>query len=70
VAKAKGGLVTVAGKIDGVEIAGVTACQFDRKTGHEHILHVVTNGGLAGPVNGSEVEGGKVSVIDTSSFKA
>lgn len=70
VAKAKGGLVTVAGKIDRLEIAGVTACQFDRKSGNEHMLYVVTNGGLGGPVNGSEVEGGKVSVIDTSSFKA
>ncbi|PMD65515.1 uncharacterized protein K444DRAFT_608100 [Hyaloscypha bicolor E] len=70
VAKAKGGLVTVAGKKDRLEIAGVTACQFDRKSGNEHMLYVVTNGGLGGPVNGSEVEGGKVSVIDTSSFKA
>jgi hypothetical protein len=70
VAKANGGVVDVAGKIDRLEIAGATACQFDRKIGNEHMLYVVTNGGLGGPVNGSEVEGGKVSVIDTSSFKA
>lgn len=70
VSKAKGGLVTVAGKIDRLEIAGATACQFDRKSGNEHMLYVVTNGGLGGPVNGSGVEGGKVSVIDTSLFKA
>jgi hypothetical protein len=59
VAKAKGGLVTVAGKIDRLEIAGVTACQFDRKSGNEHMLYVVTDGGLGGPVNGSEVEAGR-----------
>ena len=70
VAKAKGGLVTVAGRKDRLEIAGATACQFDRRSGNEHMLYVVTNGGLGGPVNGSEVEGGKVSVIDTSLFKA
>lgn len=69
VSKAKGGLVTVAGKIDRMDVAGVTACQFDRKSGNEHLLYVVTNGGLGGPVNGTEVEGGKVAVIDTSSFK-
>lgn len=70
VAKAAGGVVTVAGKIDRLEIAGVTACQFDRKSGNEHMLYLVTTGGLGGPVNGSEVEGGKVSVIDTSLFNA
>lgn len=63
-------LVTVAGRLDTLEIAGVTACQFDRRSGNEHILYVVTNGGLGGPVNGSEVEGGKVSAIDTLLFKS
>ncbi|KAK0713671.1 hypothetical protein B0T26DRAFT_804394 [Lasiosphaeria miniovina] len=70
VAKAEGGLVTVAGKLDSLEIAGATACQFDRRSGNEHMLYVVTNGGLGGPVNGTDVEGGKVLVIDTKSFKA
>ncbi|KAH8883319.1 hypothetical protein GQ53DRAFT_882924 [Thozetella sp. PMI_491] len=69
VAKASTGLVTVAGKIDRLEIAGATACQFDRRSGNEHMLYVVTSGGLAGPVNGKDVEGGKISVIDTSLFK-
>ena len=69
VAKADGKLVTAAGKIDKFDVAGATACQFDRRSGNEHLLYVVTNGGLAGPINGSGVEGGKVTVIDTSSFK-
>ncbi|EON95621.1 putative six-bladed beta-propeller -like protein [Phaeoacremonium minimum UCRPA7] len=70
VVKAAGDAVTVAGQLDRLEIAGVTACQFDRKPGNEHMLYVVTNGGLGGPVNGTQVEGGKVAVIDTSLFKA
>ncbi|VUC25643.1 unnamed protein product [Clonostachys rosea] len=69
VAKSTGGLVTVAGRIDQLDVAGATACQFDRRKGREHMLYVVTNGGLAGPVNGTEVEGGKVLVIDTTAFK-
>ncbi|CAG9983030.1 unnamed protein product [Clonostachys byssicola] len=69
VAKSAGGLVTAAGRIDLMDVAGATACQFDRRKGKEHLLYVVTNGGLAGPVNGNQVEGGKVSVIDTTAFK-
>lgn len=68
VVKAQGGIVTVAGRIDSMTVAGGTACQFDRKKGNEHILYVVTTGGLGGPVNGTGVEGGKVAAIDTSKF--
>lgn len=69
VVKAQGGIVTVAGKLDQLTLAGGTACQFDRKTGNEHILYVVTTGGLGGPVNGTDVEGGKITALDTSKFK-
>ncbi|CAH0047231.1 unnamed protein product [Clonostachys solani] len=69
VARSAGELVTVAGRIDRMDVAGATACQFDRREGKEHLLYVVTNGGLAGPVNGQQVEGGKVLVIDTTAFK-
>lgn len=69
VIKAQGGTVTVAGKLDQLTLAGGTACQFDRKSGNEHILYVVTTGGLGGPVNGTDVEGGKVTAIDTSKYK-
>jgi hypothetical protein len=70
VAKASGGLITVSGKLESLEVAGATACQFDRRPGKTHLLYLVTCGGLSGPVNGSEVEPGKVSVIDTLSFFA
>ena len=69
VVKAQGDIVTVAGKLDQLTLAGGTACQFDRKSGNEHILYIVTTGGLGGPVNGTDVEGGKVAAIDTSKFK-
>ncbi|KAK7216619.1 hypothetical protein V2G26_004622 [Clonostachys chloroleuca] len=69
VAKSAGGLVTAAGRIDLMDVAGATACRFDRRKGKEHLLYVVTNGGLAGPVNGHKVEGGKVTVVDTTTFK-
>ncbi|KAH8801343.1 hypothetical protein F5884DRAFT_889234 [Xylogone sp. PMI_703] len=68
VINAQGGTVTVAGRLDQLTIAGGTACQFDRKSGNEHILYLVTTGGLGGPVNGTDVEGGKVVAIDTSQF--
>jgi sugar lactone lactonase YvrE len=64
------GPITIAvGSNTELTVAGSTACQFDRKSGNEHILYVVTTGGLGAPVNGSEVEGGKVVAVDTSGFK-
>lgn len=68
VVKADKSLVTVTGKADRLEVAGVTACQFDRRPGKKHLLYLVTCGAIGGPVNGTDVEGGKVSVIDTLAF--
>jgi len=67
VVKVGGGVITVAGKPDQLEICGSTACQFGRK-GDEHILYVVTCGGLSYPVDG-KTEGGKVVAVDTSKFE-
>jgi sugar lactone lactonase YvrE len=68
VVKASGGVVTAAGRIDKLTIAGGTACQFGRTSEDADILYYVTTGGLSAPVNGTEVEGGKVVAIDTSKF--
>lgn len=64
-------VLTVAGAEDELTAAGGTACQFGRKTGldgDEHILYMGTTGGLAAPIKGSEVEGGKLIGTDTRSF--
>jgi hypothetical protein len=68
VVKAGGGVVTAAGSIGELTIAGGTACQFGRTSADEHILYFVTTGGMSAPVNGTEVEGGKVVAIDTTKF--
>lgn len=64
-------VVTVVGSEDKLTVAGGTACQFGRKKGEdgdEHVLYLVTTGGLAAPIKGSEVEGGKLIGVDTRSF--
>ncbi len=66
--KAHGGVVTVNDKIDSLAIAGVTACQFGRSGNDKQILYLTTTGALVGPINSTEVEGGKVVAIDDSKF--
>jgi sugar lactone lactonase YvrE len=68
VVKVGGDIVTVAGALDQLTVAGGTACHFGRN-GDEHILYVTTTGGLAAPVNGTETEGGKIVAIDTRKFR-
>jgi len=68
VVKAGGGIVTAAGSISELTVAGGTACQFGRTTSDKDILYFVTTGGMSAPVNGTEVEGGKVVAIDTAKF--
>jgi hypothetical protein len=68
VVKASGGVVTAAGSIDKLTVAGGTACQFGRTASDAAVLYFVTTGGMSAPVNGTEVEGGKVVAIDTADF--
>jgi len=68
VRKSQGGILVVAGQLDQMTVSGCTACQFDRRHGHEHTLYVVTAGALHAPVNG-QIEGGKVVAVDTSGFQ-
>ncbi|KAF8853416.1 hypothetical protein BDZ45DRAFT_79611 [Acephala macrosclerotiorum] len=59
----------VAGNPNSTVLAGVTAGEFGRVKGTEEILYLTTNGGLAVPVNGSVVVGGKIAYVDTSMFE-
>jgi hypothetical protein len=68
VVKSAGGVVVAAGSVDKLTVAGGTACQFGRTTADADILYFVTTGGMSAPVNGSEVEGGKVVAIDTAKY--
>ena len=68
VVKASGGVVTAAGSIDKLTVAGGAACQFGRTASDADVLYFVTTGGMSAPVNGTEVEGGKVVAIDTAKF--
>ncbi|KAH6723665.1 hypothetical protein DL95DRAFT_447912 [Leptodontidium sp. 2 PMI_412] len=69
VRKDTGGVVMVAGAADQLTVAGATSCQFGRTEEDRNILYVATSGGLAAPINGTVVEGGKVVAVDTSSFR-
>jgi hypothetical protein len=62
----------VAGKEGELTVAGGTTCQFGQKKGDggdEHVCYLVTTGGLAAPIKGSEIEGGKLIGIDTRGFE-
>jgi len=61
-------LVTVDGSQYQLTVAGDTACRFGRRQTDRKTLYVVTDGGLANPVNGTVVEGGKVVAVDTSGY--
>lgn len=56
--------VVVAGSISELTVAGATAAAFGRKPLDRDVLYVVTSGALAGPVNGTITEGGKIVAIN------
>jgi hypothetical protein len=65
----KDGVTTlVAGNPYSTILAGVTAGAFGRLSSDCNILYLTTNGGLAIPVNGSIITGGKIASIDTSVY--
>jgi hypothetical protein len=63
-----GSYKTVGGAVNQATVAGDTAATFGREKSDRKTLYVVTSGGLAGPVNGTYTEGGKVVAIDTSGY--
>ncbi|KAK2011571.1 hypothetical protein LZ32DRAFT_679651 [Colletotrichum eremochloae] len=61
-----GRLTPVFGASDSLALAGPTAARFGRTKLDRHTVYVTTNGGVAGPINGTVTEPGKVVAIDTS----
>jgi len=59
-------MAVAAGEAVELTVVGGTSCKFGRTDGVKHILYVATTGGMAAPINGTEIEGGKVVDIDTS----
>jgi hypothetical protein len=61
---AEGAVTVIVGSQNSTELVGPTAAKFGRKRGDKSTLFITTNGGLAGPVNGTFIEGGKVVAVD------
>ncbi|EJD41873.1 hypothetical protein AURDEDRAFT_68231 [Auricularia subglabra TFB-10046 SS5] len=59
-----GTVAPIAGSIDSTLIPNPTSAQFGRTIVDAGTLYVTTAGGLASPVNGTFIEGGKVVAID------
>jgi sugar lactone lactonase YvrE len=54
----------VAGNLNSTELAGPTAVRLGRTSADGSTLYITTTGGLAGPINGTFIEGGKVVAVD------
>jgi hypothetical protein len=66
---AQDGKVTVlAGNVNSTIVEGDTADAFGRTTLDENTLYVVTNGGIAGDVPGTQITGGKVIAVDVQAL--
>lgn len=63
-------MTTVAGSAKSLSYAGSTALAFGRTSGETNygVLYVTTDGGMAGPVNGTLTEGGKVIALYPKQF--
>ncbi len=61
-------VATVCRNLGQLTVAGETAARFGRGREDRDLLYIITIGGLAFPVNGSVVKGGKVVVTDTTKF--
>jgi hypothetical protein len=66
---ADGNAVVIEGSETELTMAGAAACQFGRTKKDADTLYITTCGGLAMPVNGTEVKGGSIVAIDTRSFE-
>jgi hypothetical protein len=49
-------------------LEGDTAASFGRTKWDENVLYVVTNGGIAGAVKGTQITGGKVLAVDVKAL--
>lgn len=55
--------VVIAGDANSSVVAGATAVAFGRTTRDMGLLYVSDNGGMAAPVNGTFIEGGKITAV-------
>ena len=55
----------IAGSLNSTQIAGPTSAAFGRTPQDEHILYVVTSGGLVAPVDGDITIGAQIVAVDT-----
>jgi hypothetical protein len=53
----------IAGNANSSVVAGVTAAALGRTELDRNVLYVSDNGGMAAPVNGTYIEGGKITAI-------
>ncbi|RDW89772.1 hypothetical protein BP6252_01804 [Coleophoma cylindrospora] len=61
-------VIIVLGSSSPFTVAGPTSVQFGRACGDTETLYVVTNGGLANPVNGTITVGAQVLAVGTGGF--
>lgn len=59
----------IAGSLNSTQFAGPTSAAFGRTEKDNHILYVVTSGGLAAPVDGNITVGAQVLAVDTSRWQ-
>jgi sugar lactone lactonase YvrE len=64
----EGKVTLLAGNVNSTIVEGDTADAFGRTKWDEDILYVVTNGGIAGPVPGTKITGGKVIAVDVQAL--
>jgi hypothetical protein len=64
----EGKVTLLAGNATSTIVEGDTADAFGRTKWDENILYVVTNGGIAGPVPGTKISGGKVIAVDVQAL--
>lgn len=66
----QGNVHVLAGNVNSTIVEGDTADAFGRTPWDENILYIVTNGGIAGLVPGTEIVGGKVIAVDVGALLA
>jgi hypothetical protein len=64
----KGVVTVLAGNVNSTILEGDTAASFGRTKWDENVLYVVTNGGIAGAVQGTQITGGKVLAVDVKAL--
>ena len=66
----EGQVIVLAGNTSSTIVEGDTADAFGRTKWDENILYVVTNGGIAKPVAGTQIVGGKVIAVDVKALSS